>query len=93
MRLSTIRVRLLSGDRAPLVLFGGLAIASVPLLVWFGRGGWCPGQQVTPWVVDVTGEVTPGQDATVSYRGLYRDADPPASSGTIDLISYLVVYQ
>jgi len=24
----------------PLVLFGTLAIASVPLLVWFGRGGW-----------------------------------------------------
>src|SRR5690242_3949809 len=35
---------------------------------WYGRGGWCPGQQVDPWVVDVTAEVTPGQTATVSYR-------------------------
>jgi hypothetical protein len=60
---------------------------------WFGRGGWCPGQQVDPWVVDVTGDVTPGQTATVSYRGLYHDATPPDGSATIDLISYLVVYR
>jgi hypothetical protein len=61
---------------------------------WYGRGGWCPGQQVEPWVVDVTTEVTPGQTATVSYRGLYDNVDPPPDgSGNIDLTSYLVVYQ
>jgi hypothetical protein len=59
---------------------------------WFGRGGWCPGQQVDPWVVDVTGDVTPGQTATISYRGLYKSMDPPnAGGGDINLVSYLVV--
>jgi len=33
---------------------------------WYGRGGWCPGMQVNPWVVDVTSDVTPGQTATIS---------------------------
>jgi hypothetical protein len=58
---------------------------------WYGRGGWCPGKQVDPWVVDVTANVTPGQMATVSYVGLYGGADPPDNSGNIDLVSYLVV--
>jgi hypothetical protein len=61
---------------------------------WYGRGGWCPGQQVAPWVTDVTADVTPGQPATVSYRGLFKNMDPPPdSSGNIDLTSYLVVYE
>lgn len=60
---------------------------------WYGRGGWCPGQQVDPWVVDVTANVTPGSDATVSYRGLFKGAEPPDGAGNIVLTSYLVVYQ
>ncbi len=60
---------------------------------WFGRGGWCPGQQVEPWVVDVTADVTAGQTATVSYRGLFNGMDPPDDSGDIVLTSYLVVYE
>lgn len=60
---------------------------------WFGRGGWCPGQQVDPFVLDVTADVTPGQTATLSYRGLFQGKDPPDVSGNIDLTSYLVVYQ
>ena len=59
---------------------------------WFGRGGWCPGQQVDPWVVDVTADVTPGQTATISYRGLYKNVAPPnAGGGDINMVSYLVV--
>jgi hypothetical protein len=58
---------------------------------WFGRGGWCPGQQVEPWVIDVTGDVTPGQDATIAYRGLFADLDPFDKLGTIQLSSYLVI--
>ncbi|MFO0759392.1 MAG: peptide-N-glycosidase F-related protein [Byssovorax sp.] len=59
---------------------------------WFGRGGWCPGQQVDPWVQDVTADVTPGQTATVSYRGLFKNIDPPPDgSGDIDMVSYLVI--
>lgn len=60
---------------------------------WFGRGGWCPGQQVDPWVVDVTADVTPGMDASLSYRGLYKSMTPPDNAGNIDLTSYLVVYK
>lgn len=61
---------------------------------WFGRGGWCPGQQVEPWVVDVTAEVTPGQAATVSYRGLFANVDPPPDgAGDINLVSWLVVHE
>ena len=27
---------------------------------WLGRGGWCPGEQVEPWIVDVTADAKPG---------------------------------
>jgi Peptide-N-glycosidase F, C terminal len=60
---------------------------------WFGRGGWCPGQQVEPWVVDVTADVTPGQTATVSYQGLFNGNLPPDNAGNIIMNSYLVVYE
>jgi hypothetical protein len=60
---------------------------------WFGRGGWCPGQQVEPFVVDVTADVTPGATATVTYQGLLGGATPPDGAGTIELASYLVVYR
>ena len=58
---------------------------------WFGRGGWCPGKQVDPWVVDVTSEVTPGQPAELTYEGLYGSQPPLAKLGDIDLSSYLVI--
>ncbi len=60
---------------------------------WFGRGGWCPGQQVEPWVVDVTDSVVPGQTATIRYRGLFNSKTPPDDAGNIVMNSYLVVYQ
>jgi len=63
---------------------------------WFGRGGWCPGEQVKPWIVDLTANVTPGGNATVSYRGLLNNATPPSvamNPGNIVLTSYLVVYR
>lgn len=57
---------------------------------WFGRGGWCPGQQVEPWIVDVTNDVTPGEVAAVEYTGLYKNLPPPDSAGNIVMVSYLV---
>jgi hypothetical protein len=60
---------------------------------WFGRGGWCPGQHVPPFVADVTGDVTPGEDATISYRGLFDGETPPDASGNIVMSSWLVVYR
>ncbi len=60
---------------------------------WFGRGGWCPGEQVNPYVQDVTADVTPGQKATLSYKGMLSGKDPPDNAGTIVMSSYLVIYQ
>ncbi|MEZ4443575.1 MAG: peptide-N-glycosidase F-related protein [Polyangiaceae bacterium] len=60
---------------------------------WYGRGGWCPGQQVEPWVVDVTADVTPGATATISYQGLFNGGAIPDDSGNIVMNSYLVIYE
>lgn len=40
----------------------------------YGRNGWCDGQKVKPWVVDVTKDLIPGPEATntIEYRGLYQ---------------------
>ena len=59
---------------------------------WTGRGGWCPGQQVNPWSVDVTADVTNGATADLEYSGLYKMAVPPDGSGNINLASYLIIY-
>lgn len=37
-----------------------------------GRGGWCPGLDVKPWVVDVTSDVTIGGTNTLTYKGLFK---------------------
>ena len=59
---------------------------------WFGRGGWCPGQQVEPFRVDVTDIAAPGATATFRYDA-YLGADvPTAGAGNINLTSYLVEY-
>ena len=38
----------------------------------FGRAGWCPGQDVKPWVQDVSDVLVSGEN-TIGYRALYRD--------------------
>jgi hypothetical protein len=60
---------------------------------WFGRGGWCPGQPVAPWIEDVTADVEFGAMATVEYRGLLGSTSPPDGSGNINMTSYLVFYR
>jgi hypothetical protein len=60
---------------------------------WTGRGGWCPGQQVDPWSVDVTADVKNGDMAALEYAGLYKMGVPPDGSGNIDLSSYLIIYK
>jgi hypothetical protein len=65
----------------------------------YGRGGWCPGMQVDPWIADVTGSITPGQTTTITYQGLFNGADyvpEPSNSGqgfgaNINMRSYLVI--
>ena len=38
----------------------------------FGRAGWCPGQDVKPWVQDVSDALVSGENE-ITYRALYRD--------------------
>lgn len=60
---------------------------------WFGRGGWCPGMQVDPWVQDVTDLVKPGQTASIEYHGKYQSATPPDTGGNIDGGVWLIQYE
>jgi hypothetical protein len=62
---------------------------------WFGRGGWCPGKQVDPWITDLTADAPAGSNAVFTYQGLFANATPPMvdSPGNIDLTSYLVIYR
>ncbi len=60
---------------------------------WLGRGGWCPGQQVEPYVVDVTALAPAGTTAKVSYRALVKGKEPTDGSGSIDLVSWLVFWE
>ncbi len=57
---------------------------------WTGRGGWCPGRRVDPFVVDVTESVTPGQIATVSYEASVMGNPPGDGMGSAELRSWLV---
>ncbi len=34
----------------------------------FNRAGWCPGQAVNPFVMDLTNQVQPGEDLTIDYE-------------------------
>jgi len=63
----------------------------------FGRAGWCPGQDVKPWVQDVSGALVSGENE-IAYRALYRgqNYDPRRSGeGTMPelrLQSWLIRY-
>ena len=65
----------------------------------FGRGGWCPGKEVDPWVVDITDAVDLSGENTITYEGLfegapfvpdYNVANSTGFPGRIDLATYLV---
>jgi hypothetical protein len=68
----------------------------------YGRGGWCPGLDVPPWIADLTGDLdwTPEAVNTISYRGLFNgeDFDPQPIPdrtnfpGRIDMASYIVYW-
>jgi hypothetical protein len=60
---------------------------------YYGRGGWCPGEDVAPWVVDVTADVTKGQMNTLSYTTRFNGAPVNAGLGNIVLSSWLVVWK
>ncbi len=61
----------------------------------YGRGGWCPGLEVVPWVVDITDDVVVGEENTVSYLGLMDGEvwQPDSTGANIRMQSYLVYYE
>jgi len=60
----------------------------------YGRGGWCDGLQVSPWVVDVTNELQSGTNS-VNYFGWYDGHDPDPTSGFSEILmhSYLAFWK
>jgi len=70
----------------------------------FGRGGWCPGQDVIPWVAEATEalDLSPDADNRVGYQGYFRGEqylrEPPpepvgGAGGNIRMTSYLVFWR
>lgn len=60
---------------------------------YYGRGGWCPGWDVAPHVLDVTDEVTKGQPNTLTYRTEFNGGALTGHLGNIVLSSWLVVWK
>ncbi len=60
---------------------------------WFGRGGWCPGQGVEPYIVDVTDLATPGEELAIDYYGWLGGQEPPDNAGNIVMRSFIVSYE
>jgi hypothetical protein len=60
---------------------------------YFGRGGWCPGLDVRPVVVDLTSELRMGAENELSYGVTVdgRAITSMASYGNVVLSSYLVL--
>jgi hypothetical protein len=65
---------------------------------WFyGRNGWCDGQDVRPVIFDITADLMhePGGSNEIAYFGLFRGGDPSPQQtpGFIMMQSSLVLYQ
>ncbi|MEC9391871.1 MAG: peptide-N-glycosidase F-related protein [Myxococcota bacterium] len=60
---------------------------------WYGRAGWCPGQEVERYVVDVTDQLTIGDTATVTYEAKINGSAPFDDAGNIELNSWLVFHR
>lgn len=60
---------------------------------YFGRGGWCPGLDVSPKVFDVTASIRKGQPNTLSYQARFGGAPVTMNLGNIVLSSWLVVWK
>lgn len=61
----------------------------------YGRDGWCDGQNVSPWVEDVTQQVNIGEINSIRYYGFFNNTDPNPTTnpGNIIMYSYLVFYK
>ena len=62
----------------------------------YGRDGWCDGQELVPWVVDITQAVNlDGGNNTITYYGWFNNTDPNPSRnpGKIMMYSFLAYYK
>jgi len=66
----------------------------------YGRAGWCPGQDVAPYVVDITEYVSPGEENVIDYDACRVSGNscvsPPTCAGDgycpeIAFSSYIIV--
>lgn len=57
---------------------------------WYGRSGWCPGKEVPMVMTDITSQVVPGADATITYHGYYLGGDYTGNAN-IRMTSWLVI--
>ena len=57
----------------------------------YGRDGWCDGENVFPWVTDVTNLVLPGITNQVDYFAQFQGQDP-SQGGYIIMYSYLTFF-
>ncbi len=57
----------------------------------FGRGGWCPGLDVKPFMADVTKELVSGTN-TITYDGTLKGKTSGGTGGNIKLMSRLVFW-
>ncbi|XP_035529090.1 LOW QUALITY PROTEIN: uncharacterized protein si:dkey-256h2.1 [Morone saxatilis] len=58
----------------------------------YGRGGWCDGQQVNPWRVDITEQLNVSESNTVLYFSAFSregDPNPRKDPGYIIMSSFL----
>lgn len=62
---------------------------------YFGRGGWCPGQQVRPHVFDLTPQLRMGAENELTYRALLGNNPLVAGRnyGSINHATYLVFWR
>ena len=61
----------------------------------YGRDGWCDGQEVKPWVVDITNQLSTKSLNTITYHGYYNHSDPnpTVKPGYIIMYSFLSLYE
>ena len=59
---------------------------------WARRTGWCPGRAVSPWIVDVTDAVVPGETAVVTYAASLAGEALP-TGGDVVMASRLVFFE
>lgn len=69
----------------------------------YGRAGWCPGQDISPWVTDITNHVSIGDENVMEYSACRVSWDgscatPPVCPGgdcycpEIAMTSYIIIH-